>query len=130
MKRKKVKDRCRRFVIQKVTKSKIIPIKYDDVWKMILRRKRNTQNKLYLGAFVDWDNSPRRGKRGTVFTGANPEKFEKYLRKQVQNCVKYDSEFLFINAWNEWAEGAYLEPDVKNNYKYLESIQKILNEEK
>ena len=97
---------------------------------MILKRKRNAQSKLYLGAFVDWDNSPRRGKRGTVFTGATPEKFEKYLRKQTQNCIKYDSEYLFINAWNEWAEGTYLEPDVKNNYKYLESIQKILNEEK
>ena len=105
----KLTDRIRGVFVKKQTKNKIKIIPYDGVWKSILKRdKRKKPFKVYLGAFVDWDNSPRRPNNGTIMTGSSPKKFEYYFRKQVNNCVKYDSEFLFINAWNEWAEGAYL----------------------
>ena len=47
--------------------------------------------------------------------GANPDKFKKYLLQHSK-----DTDFLFINAWNEWAEGTYLEPDEKYGYKYYD----------
>jgi len=95
---------------------------YDDVWKKILKRKRKIRRKeIYLGAFVDWDNTPRFKNRSTIFTSVSPTKFYYYLCRQIQRAK---TEFIFINAWNEWAEGAYLEPDHRNGYAYLEAVKK------
>ncbi|MEV2910723.1 glycoside hydrolase family 99-like domain-containing protein [Paenibacillus larvae] len=102
---------------------------YDYVWNSILSRSLYRDNiKVFPGAFVDWDNSPRLGNRGLSCIGANPRKFGWYLSEQIRRAkYLYKSEFLFINAWNEWAEGAYLEPDKKYGYRYLESLKYALD---
>lgn len=85
--------------------------------------------KMIPGCFVDFDNTPRKKEFGMSFINNTPENFEKYFRLQVQRAKEvYKKDMLFITAWNEWAEGAYLEPDTKNNYKYLEIIKKVLSE--
>ena len=56
---------------------------------------------------------------------ANPKNFEKYLRELTKIETLKNNEFIFINAWNEWSEGAYLEPDMVNKYEYLEVIKKL-----
>lgn len=101
-----------------------IRLSYDLLWKIILNRPIKPNR--YLGAFVDWDNSPRKGKRGLVIEGATPEKFGKYLKEQIIRARKNRVPFVFINAWNEWAEGAYLEPDKRFKFQYLQEIQKIV----
>ncbi|OIJ21728.1 glycosyl transferase [Anaerobacillus alkalidiazotrophicus] len=101
---------------------------YDITWKRILKRNMKVENKqVFLGAFVDWDNTARKGEKALVFNGANPEKFEKYLSQQIRKGKEDNSEFLFINAWNEWAEGTYLEPDNRNGFAYLEAVKKAVN---
>ncbi|TCZ75254.1 glycosyl transferase [Paenibacillus albiflavus] len=100
---------------------------YDKVWSNILERAEIKKNfKTFLCAFVDWDNSARIGNRAHIFKGSTPEKFSHYLTQQIKQAVKNNSEFLFINAWNEWAEGTYLEPDKKYGYRYLEALKKSL----
>lgn len=97
---------------------------YDEIWEYVLERQA-TSEKSVAGAFVDWDNTPRRGKNGIVFENASPEKFEYYMRKQYKNVLNnYKLQYLFIFAWNEWAEGGYLEPDQKYQNKYLQSLRK------
>lgn len=99
---------------------------YDKIWSRIIKRKP-CRTRVYPGAFTSWDNTPRRGRKGTVFKGATPQKFENYLTKQILHTKKYyDSEYLFINAWNEWAEGAHLEPDEHNGYGYLNALKRAL----
>jgi len=102
---------------------------YDRVWRRILSRKMKQSSKPIIpGAFVDWDNSARKKSRALVLHGATPDTFSLYLSKQIERAVTlFKSEFLFINAWNEWAEGTYLEPDKKHGYKYLEALQNALN---
>ena len=96
---------------------------YDEIWSNIISR-RAKNDKSVAGAFVDWDNTPRRGTNGFVIDGASPEKFEKYMKLQFENIRKnYHNDYLFIFAWNEWAEGGYLEPDEKFKYGYLEAIK-------
>lgn len=97
-------------------------VSYDLVWKEILNRI--PLSKVIPGAFVSWDNTPRMKERGTVLFQATPEKFKEYYKKQVKRAKEvYHTEYIFINAWNEWAEGAHIEPDMKNGYGYLEAIQ-------
>ncbi|QCR20981.1 glycoside hydrolase family 99-like domain-containing protein [Pontibacter sp. SGAir0037] len=99
---------------------------YDSIYKCIVNRRQiATNHKRYLGAFMGWDNSPRKGKRALIVTGSSPEKFGKYLKLQFENAVKYDNDYIFLNAWNEWAEGTYLEPDLKHGFSYLEQIKSI-----
>ena len=82
-----------------------------------------------MGAFVDWDNTPRFKERSTIFIGVTPEKFKKYLKLQVKKSPG-KNDFIFINAWNEWAESAYLEPDNIHGDLYLEAIKEVyLNNE-
>ena len=79
--------------------------------------------------FVDFDDSPRRGIRAVITKGSTPGRFGKYLRKAIQKSKKEGNFYLFINAWNEWGEGNYLEPDTRHGYSYLRQIKRILQEE-
>lgn len=104
-------------------------IDYDKIWNLILKH-RPVSEKCIPGAFVDWDNTPRKGERGSVYFNASPEKFEMYFRKLVRKAKnEYKSDYIFIFAWNEWGEGGYLEPDQKNKFGYLEAIKNVLESE-
>ncbi len=96
---------------------------YDVLWEKILAEKPK-DCKSIPGAFVNWDNSPRRGSSGRVVINSSPEKFEKYMYKLIIKAKnEYKSNYLFITAWNEWAEGSYLEPDVDNNHEYINALK-------
>lgn len=73
---------------------------------------------------VGWDNTPRRGENGIVFVNSTPEQFEIGLREMVESVSArpYEERLVFINAWNEWAEGNHLEPDTRNGHRYLEAV--------
>ena len=57
---------------------------------------------------------------------ASPAIFERQLETLVQKSINEGNEFLFINAWNEWGEGMYLEPDMIDGYKYLGAVKNAL----
>ncbi len=99
---------------------------YDAVWKAILDNARDMcEQEMFHGAFVTYDDTPRRGKRGTVTLNSTPDKFQHYLSELVKISEEQGKDFIFITAWNEWGEGAYLEPDEKTGYAYLEAFQKV-----
>ncbi len=103
-------------------------VDYDQAWHTILDTKPES-NKNVPGAFVDWDNTPRHGSRGRVYIGRTPEKFNRYLTQQIIRAKEiYHKDMIFMYAWNEWAEGGYLEPDEENGYAYLEGIKKALDD--
>ncbi len=101
---------------------------YDALWKKLLNYQSDTSLMTFPGAFIDWDNTARYGKRARIVRGANPEQFEFWFKQLVQKVAsKPENErLIFINAWNEWAEGTYLEPDEKYQYQYLESVKHCL----
>lgn len=119
-----LENRKEKKVIAKMgTERKLDVRDYDSDWKEILERKVEDE-KMALGGFVDWDNTARNTK-GVVYKGATPKKFGRYI-KQLREKAQRESRYpvIFLNAWNEWAEGAYLEPDEKYGYGYLEEMQK------
>ena len=90
-------------------------------WKRIENRKY--QKKIYLGTFISWDNTPRRKEKGTVYRKSTPDLFGIHMKKMISKIP--DDAWLYINAWNEWGEGSYLEPDKKYQYRYLEAIKNV-----
>ncbi len=73
-----------------------------------------------------WDNTPRHGNRGEIIIGLTPSKFKDTFRYIYTQSMINRKEFLFVNAWNEWAEGMYLEPDTINGYQYLDAIKSVI----
>lgn len=116
------------FLKIRISKSQLTFYDYDRVWKNIIKQRDDKKLKNYSGAFVDWDNTARYGDRAIIFKGASPERFKYWFSKLVEQTTLKDvnDQFIFINAWNEWAEGTYLEPDEKYQYQYLEAVQEVL----
>ena len=76
-----------------------------------------------------WDNTARRQDHALTFVNATPEIYELWLREVVARVVERhggDERLVFINAWNEWAEAAYLEPDRRFGHQYLEATRRAL----
>ncbi len=68
-----------------------------------------------------WDNTPRRRAGGLVLRGSAPAAYEAWLRATLAEAKRTGRDFTFVNAWNEWAEGAYLEPDHLAGRAYLQA---------
>jgi len=77
-----------------------------------------------------WDNSARRNSNAIIFRNDRPEIYERWLKSVLgKEAANNDSEgIVFINAWNEWAEGNHLEPDLKFGRAYLEATKRTLTE--
>lgn len=102
-------------------------INYDSAWNHILNTARVRGKKdLFYSGFVGYDDTPRRGENARIYVGQTPEKFEYYLSELLNISASHNKEFVFLTAWNEWGEGAYLEPDDENGYAYLEAVRAAL----
>ena len=109
-------------------KNRKIPVVYDykRVWKRILYQAEKYKDKKFLyGAFVNYDDSPRRGELGKVIRGKSESIFLESMQKLINISKKYDKKYIFFTAWNEWGEGAYLEPDVDDGFNYLKLIKSL-----
>jgi hypothetical protein len=73
------------------------------------------------GVMPGWDNSPRRGSQAYVFHGGNPLSFRRWLSRAAA-AAGPAGRMVFVNAWNEWAEGAHLEPDTRFGCGNLEAV--------
>lgn len=76
-----------------------------------------------------WDNTARRPTGATLMEGSTPELYQKWLTSAVERvkALEVDQPFVFINAWNEWAEGNHLEPCQKWGHAYLEATRQALS---
>jgi tetratricopeptide (TPR) repeat protein len=100
----------------------------EEVWQSILSL-RKVHPRQYRGAFASWDNTPRNQQRGLVYPPLSPDRFEQLLRAQAERVMRDDDvadKFLFINAWNEWSETAYLEPDARRGTALLQAVKRVV----
>lgn len=83
----------------------------------------------FRGVMPGWDNTPRRESRATVYVGSTPALFRRWLQEALRFTYLFrrlPERLVFVNAWNEWGEGAYLEPDLSNGDAYLRAIEEAL----
>ena len=88
--------------------------------------------KVFRGVFPSWDNTARKVQsKGCIFDRVTPDLYRKWLSDSIAYTQKHmpaEEQFVFINAWNEWAEGAHLEPDKRYGYAYLAATRKALEQ--
>lgn len=99
-------------------------------WRVFMQRSENYPPEsytLFRGACPSWDNTARKKERGIVFAHSSPKLFERWLinafEETIQRSEDIDQRLVFINAWNEWAEGAHLEPDRRHGYAWLQAVR-------
>lgn len=91
--------------------------------------KSNLNKKVFPAVMPMWDNTARRNSSGIIYHGASPKLYGKWLSEAIQSILnnsKVKQKIVFINAWNEWGEGTYLEPDREYGYAYLEETYQAL----
>jgi lipopolysaccharide biosynthesis protein len=101
---------------------------YEEYSKFALNYYSKINHKCYPGIMPGWDNSARRKDGALIFSNATPEKYKNWLKSITTYYKGFNEEenFIFFNAWNEWAEGNHLEPCKKWNTKYLDYTKEIL----
>lgn len=118
-------------VIRNKARTKYVLHPYSKVCDVVLKRNFRYKDKdTFKMAFLEWDNTARYKEKATVYHGCTPSAFEAFFtRLMKEESAKHSEEkqYVFINAWNEWAEGTYLEPDTDNGYAYLEALQRAVS---
>ena len=102
-------------------------------WRVFVEQSRryvSPSYKLFRSVCPSWDNTARRKNKGTVFVNNTPALYQHWLENAIADTVAHqqnpDERIVFINAWNEWAEGAHLEPDVRYGYAWLQATRNAL----
>lgn len=101
--------------------------------KMVEYQKNQIQTTnpypLYKTVFPSWDSEPRKPGRGTIYAYSSPSLYRQWLQAACDWTLKNhpkEERFVFVNAWNEWAESAHLEPDRRFGYAYLHETMNAL----
>lgn len=92
-------------------------------------RQHDDDSDIYRCVNPSWDNEARRPGKGRTFLGSSPRSFSKWLTTCIKTPLqgKRRQHHVFINAWNEWAEGAAIEPDAAFGYAWLEAVRSAMN---
>jgi len=99
-------------------------------WTIFPERSRSYTEPAYTlfrSVTPAWDNTARRKNRGTIFANSTPALYAEWLGNAIADTLKRfkhrDERLIFVNAWNEWAEGAHLEPDRRYGFAYLQATR-------
>lgn len=84
----------------------------------------------YPQIIPNWDRSPRGGRRAVIYTGSTPELFKKHVKEAVALVKNKEDEhkIIFLRSWNEWAEGNYMEPDLRFGHGYLDALKSVVKQ--
>jgi lipopolysaccharide biosynthesis protein len=100
---------------------------YGDIAQAALARD-HAHRPVYRGVIPSWDNTARLGDAALVVLDGTPENYERWLAEAAHRAVAERApgeRLVFINAWNEWAEGCHLEPDRRHGMQFLEATRRV-----
>lgn len=109
----------------KILFSKPYTFSYKLMSKYFIVDNVDNRDDVFPSIIPGWDHSPRSGVEGLIMTNSTPKLFEKHVKHVIQlvETKKYDNRIVFLKSWNEWAEGNYVEPDLKWGNKFLKVIK-------
>ncbi|MBB3102458.1 glycoside hydrolase family 99-like domain-containing protein [Azomonas macrocytogenes] len=101
-------------------------------WGTLVKRSEDyitPEYPVFRGVCPSWDNTARKKKKGSILYGSSPRQYQNWLFNAIADTSKRwkgTDRLVFVNAWNEWAEGAHLEPDARYGFAYLEATRNAL----
>lgn len=100
---------------------------YEEIVRAALHKIPSTE-RVFPCVFPGWDNSARRSTNVTVIQNDDASLYAKWLAHAVEQVspLQIEERIVFINAWNEWAEGCHLEPDQRNGRAFLEATRAVI----
>jgi hypothetical protein len=100
---------------------------YQEAWK-VLSELPPVDYLRYECVCPSWDNTARRGEDAWALHNSTPEAYREWLELAIRRTLEHppSERLIFLNAWNEWAEGAHLEPDQRHGLAYLEATKRAL----
>jgi glycosyltransferase involved in cell wall biosynthesis len=105
-------------------------------WRVFVERSEHYKQQpytLFRSVCPSWDNTARRKNRATVFLNSTPALYQRWLENAIRDTQAHrpnpDEQLIFVNAWNEWAEGTHLEPDAHYGYAWLQATRNALSGE-
>lgn len=121
----KVQGRIKRFFL-----GVPLAVPYKLMSKYFLIKEDDTKEMVFPSIVPGWDHTPRSGKEGLIMTDSTPSLFARHVRDAVQMVQSKEKEhqIIVIKSWNEWAEGNYMEPDLKWGHQYLEALYENIKE--
>ncbi len=121
-------DKLKRNLKQGILSWRLKVFDYEEAVRYLNPRELSYPH--FRSIMVSWDNTPRRGAKGVVIRNATPERFGARLDDLVKRVESkpFEERLVFINAWNEWAEGNHLEPDLKYKDGFLQAVRRVVVE--
>ena len=109
-----------------------MPLNIADYKKSIpyFESKYMKKDNIYPTLYPNWDASPRLGNIATILNNSTPKLFKVHI-KRILNLIQHkkpDDKVIFLKSWNEWAEGNYMEPDLKFGKSYIQALSDCLSE--
>lgn len=111
---------------QKIVGTSLSGVNYDQMWNKYLSAKGLNDICNYWCGTVDYDDTPRRGISGGLYMDFAIDKFQRYFDELMQKSLSDGNNMVFLNAWNEWGEGMYLEPDKLRGYEMLKAVATVM----
>jgi len=102
---------------------------YKKVYKTFINPAFDSKENIIPALIPQWDHSPRSGRRGTILYNSSPSLFRKHIQEALNVLKLKKNKILFLKSWNEWAEGNYMEPDIKFRSGYIEVLSNELRNE-
>lgn len=106
-----------------------VPVLFDyyKVAKGMFSKETKKEN-VYPGLLCGWDHTPRSGRQGSVLIRFSLKMWEKHINDVLQNVAekKYENNFVFLKSWNEWAEGNFMEPDLRYGTGKMDVLSECL----
>lgn len=103
-------------------------VEYSEAIKLLVPDLNQLDCEAYPCVYPNWDNTPRKGRKGLVLANSTPALFEKHVKEAVTALGDRADEhkLVFLKSWNEWAEGNHLEPDSKWGMQYLQALKRVI----
>lgn len=129
-KEKIFKIKLKRFLKEKITGFPRHALDYKDYYPLLIDKNEDCKNDVIPQIVPQWDHSPRSGNKAvSIFYNATPDNFYLHAKDALNTISKKTEEeqILLLKSWNEWAEGNFMEPDLKYGKGFIQALKKALD---